>query len=98
MKRSHSLNFQLLRFSCIFKLGVAFDSYVIITMQDKPGIRATAELMLIFVWLLFSNGATAQQPYIPFKHYSTVQGLSQNHVIAIHQDSQGFMWFGTLEG
>ena len=67
-------------------------------MRDKLGIRVTAELVLIFVCLHFSNAATAQQPYIPFKHYSTVQGLSQNHVITILQDRQGFMWFGTLEG
>jgi ligand-binding sensor domain-containing protein len=67
-------------------------------MRDNPGINATAESMLIFFWLLFSKGATAQQPYIPFKHYSPGQGLSQNHFIAILQDRQGFMWFGTLEG
>jgi len=66
-------------------------------MRDKSGIRVAEALVLIFLCLHFSN-ATAQQPYIPFKHYSTVQGLSQNHVIAILQDRQGFMWFGTLEG
>jgi ligand-binding sensor domain-containing protein len=90
--------FQLLTFSCIFKLEHLSIPSVIITMRDKLGIRITAKLVLIFICLLFSNIATAQQPYIPFKHYSTVQGLSQNHVIAILQDRQGFMWFGTLEG
>ena len=67
-------------------------------MRDKLGIGVTAELVLIFVCLHFAHAATAQHPYIPFKHYSTVQGLSQNHVITILQDRQGFMWFGTLEG
>ena len=67
-------------------------------MQDKMGVSVIAKVMLIFVCLHFSNRAVAQQPYFPFKHFSTVNGLSQNHVLSILQDRQGFMWFGTLEG
>jgi ligand-binding sensor domain-containing protein/signal transduction histidine kinase len=40
----------------------------------------------------------AQQPYIPFQHLTNVDGLSQNHVLSIVQDKQGFIWFGTSEG
>lgn len=40
----------------------------------------------------------AQAPYIPFRHFSNADGLSQNHVNAILQDRQGFMWFATAEG
>jgi ligand-binding sensor domain-containing protein/signal transduction histidine kinase len=35
---------------------------------------------------------------IRFAHISTAQGLSQIRVTSIVQDSQGFMWFGTLYG
>ena len=35
---------------------------------------------------------------IKFDHITVDQGLSQNSVIAIIQDSKGFMWFGTQEG
>src|SRR4029077_7791950 len=35
---------------------------------------------------------------IRFAHISTSQGLSQIRVTSIVQDSQGFMWFGTLYG
>ncbi|WP_353572001.1 two-component regulator propeller domain-containing protein [Candidatus Albibeggiatoa sp. nov. BB20] len=35
---------------------------------------------------------------IRFTHLTTEQGLPQNSVYAIHQDKQGFMWFGTLDG
>lgn len=31
-------------------------------------------------------------------HYSVKDGLSQNTVMAITQDKQGFMWFGTWDG
>ena len=32
------------------------------------------------------------------RHYSIKDGLSQNTVMAILQDKQGFMWFGTWDG
>jgi len=35
---------------------------------------------------------------INFKHLGINQGLSQNAVYAILQDSKGFMWFGTKDG
>ena len=35
---------------------------------------------------------------IKFDHLSMDQGLSQNTVVCILQDSQGFMWFGSDEG
>ena len=33
-----------------------------------------------------------------FEHLSIEQGLSQSSVNVIHQDSQGFLWFGTQDG
>ncbi len=35
---------------------------------------------------------------IKFEHISLEEGLSQSSVIAILQDSKGFMWFGTEDG
>ncbi len=35
---------------------------------------------------------------LEFNHLSIEQGLSQNSVLSIIQDSKGFMWFGTLNG
>ena len=40
----------------------------------------------------------AQENYIRFEHISSKQGLSQNVVYCILQDSRGFMWFGTQNG
>lgn len=35
---------------------------------------------------------------LKFRNYSIQHGLSQASVISLFQDSQGFMWLGTLEG
>lgn len=40
----------------------------------------------------------AGQDNIRFETIGLAQGLSQENVRAIHQDSEGFMWFGTQEG
>ena len=39
----------------------------------------------------------AHEQYIT-RHYSIKDGLNQNTVMAILQDRQGFMWFGTWDG
>ena len=36
--------------------------------------------------------------YMRFDHLTVMDGLSENSVQAIHQDRQGFLWFGTQEG
>ncbi|MBG0784592.1 MAG: GAF domain-containing protein [Anaerolineaceae bacterium] len=33
-----------------------------------------------------------------FEHLEVVEGLSENTILAIFQDHQGFLWFGTREG
>lgn len=35
---------------------------------------------------------------LPFKNYSTVNGLGNNRVSRIYQDKKGFLWFATFEG
>ena len=41
--------------------------------------------------------ASAKEHYV-VQHYSIKDGMSQNTVMAILQDKQGFMWFGTWDG
>ena len=48
--------------------------------------------MLIGCW-----SAKAHEHYV-IQHYSIKDGMSQNTVMAILQDKQGFMWFGTWDG
>ena len=54
---------------------------------------------LIFALCLLTNAfvLSAHEHYV-IQHYSIKDGLSQNTVMAILQDKQGFMWFGTWDG
>ena len=57
-------------------------------------MRRFYSLLLCCMWVLC---AQAHEHYV-VQHYSIKDGLSQNTVMAILQDRQGFMWFGTWEG
>ena len=46
---------------------------------------------------LICRAQTVDENYY-FKSLSSQNGLSQNTVSAILQDSKGFMWFGTKDG
>ncbi|WP_299550821.1 two-component regulator propeller domain-containing protein [Seonamhaeicola sp.] len=55
----------------------------------------------IFTYLFLLNcicGVKAQNNTFVFNHLSTVDGLSQSSVIAMHQDHLGQMWIGTRDG
>jgi diguanylate cyclase (GGDEF)-like protein len=58
--------------------------------------------MKILIFILMISLANSLFPAIPgsllFKKLSIEQGLSENSVYAIFQDSKGFMWFGTEAG
>ncbi len=53
--------------------------------------------MLTILVFAFSLNAASELP-VKFEHLTTKDGLSQNSVYAILQDSDGFMWFGTRFG
>ena len=52
---------------------------------------------IIFSLSFFFVALGAQESY-RIKYLSSTQGLSNNSVRAIFQDSRGFMWFGTYDG
>lgn len=61
---------------------------------DKPFQLIFSALVILFLPFL----AHAQVFNLEFEDYNTTDGLSQNHVSAIVQDKNGFMWFGTDDG
>ena len=67
-----------------------------------PGSRRPIVLFLLAFWLLpvVAESAALSSKYRPigFEHVDHSDGLSQNSVQAILQDSRGFLWFGTESG
>ncbi len=55
------------------------------------------ELLAPFVVLLLAP-PLLEASRLPIKTYTTADGLARDHVLAIAQDPQGFLWFGTAEG
>jgi len=51
-------------------------------------------LCLLLPW--YASIANGQPVY--FRHYQVEDGLANNTVFSVFQDSRGFMWFGTKEG
>lgn len=49
-------------------------------------------------FILMVIGVFSQTNTYRLNNLSTVNGLSQSSVIAIHQDAIGQMWFGTRDG
>jgi len=59
---------------------------------------STFTRFLLFALLALPWLGRAQQPDIQFEHLSMKDGLSMNPIMAIAQDSKGFLWFGTQDG
>ena len=61
-------------------------------MASRNYFRAT--LLLLF----FSFSARVSSQNLPFKHFSTLDGLPSQTVYEALQDKQGFIWFATSAG
>ncbi|MCB0543445.1 MAG: hypothetical protein KDC70_08005, partial [Saprospiraceae bacterium] len=72
-------------------------------MELKRGFFVSLSLPFYRVpaLLVFLLGATplfAQPEGVALKHLTTDDGLSHNFVTCIARDTQGFVWFGTVDG
>lgn len=55
-------------------------------------------LLYVFLFGLICHGLWAQPVPRLFHQYTMEDGLSQNTVLSMLQDRQGFLWFGTQDG
>lgn len=58
----------------------------------------TNRYFILFCLQLLCFFAIAQKQNLKFAHLDINDGISQNHVMCILQDSKGFMWVGTGDG
>lgn len=54
--------------------------------------------LIPIIFLSFIISHLGAQPKCTFTHYSVEDGLSEGEVLSMHQDKNGFMWFGTFDG
>ena len=54
--------------------------------------------LIQFITIIFCEFISAQNPNLRFKHIDIEQGLSQNMIKDILQDSKGFIWIATWDG
>ena len=60
--------------------------------------RRLAGLFLLLCCLVCAGSQAAPARTLRFEHLSVDQGLAQESVLAVAQDADGFMWFGTQAG
>lgn len=53
--------------------------------------------LIAFLSICLNMSSHAKCDYY-FEQITTAEGLSQNHITCIYQDTQGFIWFGTQNG
>jgi len=71
------------------------------TYRDKPRwswLCLCTALLALIVPVGSLEAQTAAPPEMVFTRLGSAEGLSQGSVMAIMQDAQGFMWFGTEDG
>src|SRR6476659_8059266 len=56
------------------------------------------KLITLISFLLSGCSLMAQPSNASFLHYTTDQGLSNDHVLCINKDHLGFLWVGTVNG
>ena len=69
-------------------------------MQKKSRLNSNNfKLKLLFVvFITIVQTIFGTNPIVRFNYLTTQEGLSQNHITDIFQDSRGFLWIGTFNG
>jgi ligand-binding sensor domain-containing protein/signal transduction histidine kinase/DNA-binding response OmpR family regulator len=64
----------------------------------KIVVQLAISITVLFLALLYSSTSFSKEASIRFEHLTIEDGLPQNSVLTMLQDSAGFMWFGTEVG
>ena len=73
-------------------------NYHVYTFYPSAFLRKYRCTALLAFLLFFCLPLCSQKQNLKFDHLDINNGLSQNNVLCVLQDSRGFMWFGTRDG
>ncbi len=59
---------------------------------------STISILILLLQIIFASISKGQPQRPQFEHLSPEEGIAHNMVYCIHQDRNGFMWFGTMYG
>lgn len=65
-------------------------------MFSHPNKNILSKYFFVFLFISLTANTFSQSPR--FRHFTTNNGLSQNQVFCIFQDSRGFLWISTSNG
>jgi len=68
------------------------------SMRRGAAFMAALALLALMLLLTGAHALAGPAPTLRFEHLSVEEGLAQESVLAIVQDPDGFMWFGTQSG
>src|SRR5258705_624187 len=57
-----------------------------------------SRILRLILLFSFSRNSNAQNETLRFEHIGIEEGLSNENVTQIFQDSKGYIWFGTFDG
>jgi ligand-binding sensor domain-containing protein/DNA-binding CsgD family transcriptional regulator len=67
--------------------------------ENNHIIRNSRNILLVIgIFFSLTTSLSGRTPIVNFQHLTPKDGLSQNHINSIIQDSRGFLWLATFNG
>lgn len=73
-------------------------AFLLSKLVERFYLGKLSSIVILPLLLCYSQTAISQRKNIKFDQLDINDGLSQNNVLCVLQDSRGFMWFGTRDG
>jgi len=82
-------------FCIVLEVGIPTKRTILVIHLHKT--MPTYYLIILCTFCVLFHQSLKSQT-LPFKHYTSVDGLSQNQVTSLIEDKQGYVWVGTKGG
>lgn len=77
-------------------MAFCFPSFILLYIFQNRFKVMIKSMYVSLLLVLFTVSLAAKENHFRIENLSLEEGVSHNLIYAIHQDSRGFMWFGTM--